>query len=400
MAYELNEAGFARIDGFFTRIGKHLPDVRQRASFATYGFGLLGDGERKSVEPIAARACPEPGECKRMQNRLLDFLGRGRWQDYPIRLEAAWYAIEALSIHEKVHVWVIDDTGFLKQGRDSVGVQRQYTGSAGKTTNCQIAVSLSVATAHAQVPIDFELYIPESWTRDPERRTQARIPEDYVFKTKIELALDMIDRAAAAGIAGGVILADSAYGESVMFRGCIRVLGFDFAVGIHAPTKVWLVGDDNVVEGKAVSAQQLGMQLGPKAFRRCSWREGTNGKMLSSRFCFRRVKVAADDGSPIDEREVLWLMMEWPQGETKPTKFVLTSLPQRMSKKQIVRTVKERWKTERVYQEMKGELGLDHYEGRSYPGWHHHVTVALCCYAFIVAERVKAFPPCEPCEER
>jgi len=116
--------------------------------------------------------------------------------------------------------------------------------------------------------------------------------------------------------------------------------------------------------------------------------------MLSSRFCFRRVKVAADDGSPIDEREELWLMMEWPKGEPKPTKFVLTSLPRRMPKKQIVRTVKERWKTERVYQEMKGELGLDHYEGRSYPGWHHHVTVAICCYAFIVSERMKAFPPC------
>lgn len=395
MTYEMNEAGLARIDEFFSRIGKHLPDVRQRASFATYAFGLLGDGERKSVEPIAARACPEPRDCKRMQNRLLDFLSRGRWQDRPVRLEAARYVVEALSVHEKVHVWIIDDTGFQKQGRDSVGVQRQYTGSAGKTTNCQIGVSLSVATASAQVPIDFELYIPESWTSDLERRAQARIPQDYVFRTKIEQALDMIDRAAAADIPGGVILADSAYGESVMFRGCVRLLGFDFAVGIHAPTKVWLVGADNLVEGKAVSAQQLGMQLGPKAFRCCSWREGTDGKMLSSRFCFRRVKVAADDGSPIDEREVLWLMMEWPQGEAKPTKFVLTSMPRSMSKKQIVRTVKERWKTEQVYQEMKGELGLDHYEGRSFPGWQHHVTVAICCYAFIVAERVRAFPPCE-----
>lgn len=394
MTYEMNEAALARIDEFFSRIGKHLRDRRQRASFAIYTFGLLGDGERKSVEPIAARACPLPADCKRMQNRLLDFLSRGHWQDWPIRLEAARYAIEAMSMHEKVHVWVIDDTGFLKQGRDSVGVHRQYTGSAGKKANCQIGVSLSVATAHAQVPIDFELYIPESWTSDPERRKKARIPEDYVFKTKIELALDMIDRAAAAGIPGDVILADSAYGDSVTFRGCARLLGFDIAVGIRAPTKVWLVGADNQVKGQAVSAQQLGMQLGPKAFRRCSWREGTNGKMLSSRFCFRRVKVAADDGSPIDEREELWLMMEWPKGEPTPTKFVLTSLPGRMAKKQIVRTVKERWKTERVYQEMKGELGLDHYEGRSYPGWHHHVTVAICCYAFIVSERMKAFPPC------
>lgn len=178
-----------------------------------------------------------------------------------------------------------------------------------------------------------------------------------------------------------------------MFRESARLLGFDIGVGIHGPTKVWLVGGENQRVGRAVSARQLGVQLGAKAFRRYAWREGTKGKKLWSRFCFRRVKVAADDGTPLDEREVLWLMMEWPQGETRPTKFVLTSMPKRMSKKRIVRVVKERWKTERVYQEMKGELGLDHDEGRSFPGWHHHGSVAICCYAFIVAERARAFPP-------
>lgn len=171
---------------------------------------MLGEGERKSVEPIAARACPDPEGCRKLYGRLLDFVSRGRWKDGPVRLEAARYAVEALSVQEKVSVWVVDDTGFVKQGTESVGVQRQYTGSAGKTTNCQVGVSLSVATQGAQVPIDFELYIPQSWASDPERRAQARIPRDYVFKTKTELALDMIDRAAAAGIAGEVMLADSA----------------------------------------------------------------------------------------------------------------------------------------------------------------------------------------------
>ncbi len=394
MTYEMDAEGRARLDEYFKRIGKHLPDVRQRASFATYAFGLMGDTERKSVEPIAARACPDPADCQRMHNRLLDFVSRGRWEDRPVRLEAAKYVVEALSVREKVHVWVIDDTGFLKQGKQSAGVQRQYTGSAGKTANCQIGVSLSIATPGAQVPIDFELYIPKSWTSDPERCAHVRIPNDYVFKTKTELAINMIDRAAAAGIPGGVILADSAYGESVTFRGCARLLGFDIAVGIHGPTKVLPVGVGDSVDDTAISALQLGMKLGPKAFRRYSWREGSNGKKLWSRFCFRRVKVAADDGSTIDQREVLWLMMEWPEGEATPTKFALTSMPKRMSKKRIVRVVKERWKTERVYEEMKGELGLDHYEGRSFPGWHHHVSVAICCYAFIIAERARSFPPC------
>ena len=142
----MDAEGLGRLDEYFERIGKHLPDVRQRASFATYALGLFGDSERKSVEPIAARACPDPADCQRMHNRLLDFLGRGRWEDRPVRLEAARYVVEALSAQEKVHVWVIDDTGFLKQGKESAGVQRQYTGSAGKTANCQIGVSLSIAT--------------------------------------------------------------------------------------------------------------------------------------------------------------------------------------------------------------------------------------------------------------
>ena len=393
MTYEMGSSGFERIDKYFARIGTHLPDKRQRASFATYALGLLGSAERKSVEPIAALACPDPVGCKRLQNRLLSFLGVGRWQDMPVRLEAARYAAEAMSAQEEVLVWVVDDTGFLKQGKESVGVQRQYTGSAGKTANCQIGVSLSIATAGEQVPVDFELYLPRSWIDDPERRAAARIPPNRGFKTKIELALDMIDRAAAAGLPGEVVLADSAYGESVEFRESVRLLGFDFGVGIHGPTKVYLVDAADRTIGKAVGVQQLGVKLGPKAFRRYSWREATNGKKLWGRFCFRRVKVAADDGSVLDNREVLWLMMEWPEGEPKPTKFVLTTMPRRMTKKSIARIVKERWKTERVYEEMKGELGLDHFEGRSFPGWNHHVSVAICCYAFIVAERARSFPP-------
>jgi SRSO17 transposase len=393
MTYEMGSSGFERIERYFGQIGRHLPDKRQRASFATYAFGLLGSAERKSVEPIAALACPDPVGCKRLQNRLLSFLGVGRWQDMPVRLEAARYAVQELSAQDLVRVWVIDDTGFLKQGKESVGVQRQYTGSAGKTANCQIGVSLSIATAGEHVPIDFELYLPRTWMDDPARRAVARIPRDLVFKTKIELALDMIDRAAAANIPGDVVLADSAYGESVEFRGSVRLLGFDFGVGIHGPTKVYLVDSESQTIGKPIGAQQLGVMLGPKAFRKYTWREATNGKKLWSRFCFRRVKVAADDGAVLDEREVLWLMIEWPEGEPKPTKFVLTTMPRRMSKKRIARIVKERWRTERVYEEMKGELGLDHFEGRSYPGWHHHVTVAICCYAFIVAERARSFPP-------
>lgn len=393
MTFEMDDEARARLAGFFRRIGTHLRDKRQRASFAMYALGLMGKSERKSVEPIASELCKDPQGCKKLQLSMLEFLRVGRWRDEPVRLEAARYAIEVVSAHEPVHCWIIDDTGFLKQGKESVGVQRQYTGSAGKTTNCQVGVSLCIASRAEQFPIDFELYLPESWMDDQERRDKVRIPRDRTFKTKTELALDMIDRAAQAGIPGDVVLADSAYGESVEFRGTVRLLGFDYGVGIHSPTKVWMVDSRDEIVGDAIGVQQLGVVLGRKAFRRYSWREGTNGKKLWGRFCFRRVKAVADDGVPLAEREVMWLMMEWPPDEPKPTKFVLTTMPRRMTKKAIIRIVKERWKTERMYQELKGELGLDHYEGRSFPGWNHHVSVVICCYAYMISERARAFSP-------
>ena len=389
----MDAAAVARLEAYFAQIGANLRDKRKRESFAMYAFGLLGDGERKSAEPMAARACGgDTTKALGTHHKLVHFVGQSTWDDQAVRRVAARYAIAAMSAREPVTTWVIDDTGFLKQGHESVGVQRQYTGSAGKVTNCQVGVSLSVASCTEHLPIDFELYLPTLWTDDAAKRSKAKIPVTVQFQTKIDLALGMIERAVHDGIPGEILLADSAYGESHAFREAVRLLGFHYAVGVHAPTKVWSLDAQEQREGEAIGAQDLGVRLGPASFRRVTWREGTCGD-LSSRFCFRRVKVAQDDGIDPGQREPVWLMMEWPDGEEKPTKFTLTTLPQRMSKKQIVRIVKERWRTERVYEELKGELGLDHYEGRSFVGWHHHVSVALCCFAFVIAERVQHFPP-------
>jgi SRSO17 transposase len=297
----------------------------------------------------------------------------------------------ALQEQDPVAVWIVDDTGFLKQGTHSVGVQRQYTGSAGKVANCQIGVSLCVANRVEHVPIDFELYLPRQWL-DDERRQLACIPADQVFKTKPDLALDMIARALGDGVPGNIVLADAAYGTSTDFRQTLRDFELDFAVAVNANTGVWLLDSKGRRHGDPIGVQQLGIHLGRRAFRRVTWRAGTRGK-LTSRFCFRRVKPAHNDGTEPKDREPLWLVIEWPDDEAKPTKFFLTTLPSRMSKKQIVRIVKERWRTELAYEELKEELGLDHFEGRSFPGWHHHVSVVLCCYAFIVAERVRHFSP-------
>lgn len=393
MAQKISEiATAARLENFFGRVDTHLKDTRKRESFAMYACGILGDGERKSVEPIAARACADPEEVDNVHRKLLYFLGRSVWDDRAVRREAARYAIEAVQEREPITTWIVDDTGFLKQGDDSVGVQRQYTGSAGKITNCQIGVSLAVASSTEHLPLDFELYLPESWANDPQRREQARIPDDVAFKTKITLALDMIERARKAGIPGEIMLADAAYGDSNDFRNGVRRLGFDFAVGVQSSVRVVRLDRNDRINEKPESVAALVQRLGRKAFRKVTWRDATKTK-LCSRFCFVRVKTTHNDGQPLSDHEPLWLIAEWLDGEDKPSKFLLTTLARRMSRKQIVRLCKERWRTERMYEDLKGELGLDHFEGRSFPGWHHHVSVVLCCYAFVVAERFRAFPP-------
>lgn len=393
MAPETSEiAAAARMEQFFERIGAHLKDRRKRESFAMYAFGILGDGERKSAEPIAARACADPDQTNNVHSKLLYFLSRSAWDDRAVRLEAARYAIELVEKREPVTTWIIDDTGFLKQGTHSVGVQRQYTGSAGKITNCQVGVSLAVATGSEQIPVDFELYLPACWIEDAQRRLEARIPDSATFKTKVQLALEMMDRAKRNGVPGDIVLADSAYGDSTDFRNTVRTLGFDFAVGVLPTLGVVRLDRLDRINAKRESVAEVVAVLPKAAFRRLVWRDGT-GHKLRSRFAFARVKTTHDDGIALADREPLWLVAEWPEGESKPTKFVLTTLPSRMSHKQIVCILKERWRVERMYEDLKGELGLDHFEGRSFPGWHHHISVVLCCYAFVVAERVGAFPP-------
>ncbi len=276
--------------------------------------------------------------------------------------------------------------------RYSVGVQREYSGTLGKVGNCQVGVSLTIATRHEHVPIDFALYLPESWADDEVRRKKDRVPTDLVFKTKLDLALDLITRAVEDTVPGEIVPADAAYGTSSHVRNVVRMYGLDLGVAVVSSTDVWVLDTLGRRSGAALGAQQLGTKLGQRAFRRLTWRDGPGGK-LSSRFAFRRVKVAHDDGTEAGDREPLRLVMEWPEGEEKPTKFLLTSLPRRMTKKEIVRILKERWRTERAYEEFKGELGLDPFEGRSFPGWHHHISVVLCCYAFIVSEFVRHFPP-------
>jgi SRSO17 transposase len=375
-----------RLDEYFARIGGVLGNKGQRASFATYAQGILSDGERKSVEPMSARACADPARADAEHQRLLHFIGVANWSDERVRAEAFRYALSAIAAKEKPEAWIIDDTGFLKQGKHSVGVQRQYTGSAGKVTNCQVGVSLVYATRSDHLPIDFALYLPPSWTDDRKRRAEAHIPDEVEFATKPALALQMIRRALLAGVPRGVVLADAGYGCGADFRSELRDLGLDYAVGVKSTTNVRRVSRDGICRGKQHRLSTVAKQLQQEgAFRRCTWRQGSRRAMSAG---FARIRVQVGD------TERATLLIEWREYEPEPANYYFVSMKKiPAATKQLVRLVMQRWRIERTYQDLKGELGLDHYEGRSYPGWHHHISVVLASNAFIVAERSRHFPP-------
>jgi SRSO17 transposase len=373
-----------RLEGYFGRLGKILGNDQRRASFATYAMGILSDAERKSAEPLAARACASPHRADAEHQRLLHFLTDAKWSDREIREEAARYALAVMTVREPVEAWILDDTGFLKQGKHSVGVQRQYTGSAGKVANCQVGVSLTVATRTEQLPIDFELYLPDTWANDPVRRKEGRIPDEVVFKTKPELGLQMVEAALKADVPRAIVLADAGYGSSKAFRARLRQLGLDYAVGVNSTSQACLFGK-NGKAGKPQSLKTIASSLNAQGvFRRCTWRQGSKGP-LTARFVRRQVQIS--------EGEIVTLLIEWRDRETEPANYFFISISDTKSTKQLVRLVMQRWRIERTYEDLKGELGLDHYEGRRFPGWHHHISVVLCCYSFVTAEKSRHFPP-------
>ena len=386
------DAALQRFQSHVDHIGGLLGNDARRASFATYAVGLLSQGERKSMEPIACRACPDPEKADAAHQRLHNFVSDATWSDRDVRRESARYALAAMQKREPIVAWLIDDTGFLKQGKHSVGVQRQYTGTAGKVTNCQVAASLSLATMSQQLPVDFELYLPKSWANNKARRAEGHIPDEVRFQTKPELALRMIERAIADKHPMAVVLADAAYGTSSAFRLSLRILGLDYALAVESATKVWQMDRLLRRRGDAVSVKKLAASIGKKAYRRITWRQGTS-EPLSGRFAFLRVVPFHDDGVDPAVREDVWLVIELEDGKIAPSKFYFATLPKKTTKKQLVRIIKVRWRTERMYEDTKGQLGLHHFEGRSYRGWHHHVSAVLFCYSFVAAEHADAFPP-------
>ena len=352
-----------------------------------YCTGLLLSCERKSVEPIAAATAP--GQTSAQHQSLLHFLAKGEWSDAAMLAKVRELVLPQIERHGTIEAWIVDDTGFPKYGSHSVGVSHQYCGQVGKQTNCQIAVSLSLANHHASIPVAYQLYVPESWTKDAERRKKAGIPEEIEFTTKPKMALRQIEWAVEAGLPRGVVLMDAGYGHDLSFRKRLTELDLTYSVGIRGKTLV-VATPPKAPKAEPMLAEDLAKTLPKRGWRAITWREGTNAP-LESRFQRVRVRTAGEGAADAEPEE--WLLIEWPEGEKEPTKFWLSTLPKTMPLDRMVDITMMRWRIERDYQELKQEVGLGDFEGRSWRGFHHHATMCIAAYGFLVSER-GAFPPC------
>ena len=356
---------------------------------------------------MAARL--DPHNVQQMRQSLHHLVAKAPWSDEVVLGQIRKHVLPLMRKREPVVAWIVDDTGFPKKGKHSVGVTRQYCGQVGKQENCRIAVSLSVATWNSSLPVAYRLYLPREWAENAERRKKAEIPEQIEFQTKPEIALDQIRAAVAAQAPPGVVLADAAYGINTDFRDGLSQLGLQYVVGVQSSMTVWEPGKQPLAAKPAgrtgrpprylrrtpdhqpVSAKQLATKLAAGAFREITWREGTDRK-LQSRFAAVRIRAAHRDYEKAKPYAEEWLLIEWPRNEAEPTKYWLSTLPSNTALKALVRMAKHRWIIERDYQELKQELGLGHFEGRNWRGFHHHATLCIAAYGFLVAERSRFSP--------
>jgi len=367
-----------------------------------YIQGLILPGERKSVEPMAARVAP--GNVRSVHQSMHHLVADAPWSDAAMMSMIAQQVLPKLidaKAPQPVH-WIVDDTGFPKKGKHSVGVARQYCGQTGKKDNCRVAVSLSIASRSGSLPVGYQLYLPREWAEDTERRRKTGVPEEVVFKTKPALAMDQIEAALAAGYPRGIVLADAAYGDETAWRERLAGHGLQYAVGVRPGTTVWWGEHQPLPESTSgggcgrprrrlkrdeahqpISVAEVACALPTAAWRSVTWREGVAGP-LRSRFARVRVRPAHRDRL----REEEWLIIEWAEGAKEPAHYWFSNLARRTPWQPMVDTLMSRWQIERDYEELKQELGLGHYEGRNWRGFHHHASLCIAAYGFLILERL------------
>ena len=395
-----SEGSRQRFESYIEELAGVIGHADRAVPLHDYCTGLVLPGERKSVEPMAALTAP--ARTAAQHQSLLHFVAQAPWSDQAVLTKVRQIALPAIEAHGAIEAWILDDTGFPKKGRHSVGVARQYCGQLGKQDNCQTVVSLSLANHHGSLPVAHRLYLPEAWANDGERRAKAGVPPDIAFRTKPEIALDLIRDALRAGIAPGTVLADAGYGNDSKFRDGVTALGLRHVVGVQSNLLLWKADAVPPPRGRRggrpshaarreqqVSAKELALGLPADAWRDTTWR--VMDDPLTSRFARLRVRPVVRAETADDE----WLLIEWPEDEPEPTKYWLSTLSADIAFEAMVDHTKLRWRIERDYQDLKQELGLGHYEGRGWRGLHHHITLCVAAYGFLIAERA-ALPPYGP----
>ena len=392
-------------DRYMAHLSEGLGHADRHAGLRGYCTGLMSPLQRKSVEPMAAHV--EPLRVRSRHQSLHHFVADANWSDQEMLLRVAQWVVPLMNFGDGGW-WIIDDTGFPKQGQHSVGVARQYCGMLGKQDNCQVAVSVSLACETASVPVAWQLYLPQQWAQDPVRRAKTGVPEAVEFATKPAIALGQLEQLLAQGAPGHCVLADAGYGVDSAFRERLTAMGLRYVVGVTGSVTVWPPGHAPLPvppysgRGRVPKRQRLGEQphqrpqsvkdvafgLGPEHWSEIDWREGTNHTLRSR---FARVRVsAAHRGHPRErQRPPEWLLIEWPEGHKEPMKYWLSTLPEDAPLQRMVYEAKMRWRIERDYQDLKQDLGLGHYEGRGWRGFHHHASLSIAAYGFLLGLRLR-----------
>jgi len=391
-----------RLVGFLGEVAAGLSLARQRENALLYVRGLIEQGGRKSLQPTLFRLEETPARYESMQQ----FLADSPW-DPELLVRAC---AERVAPELAVTAWVVDDTGIAKDGRHSPGVKRQYSGTLGKIGNCQIAVSVHAVGERGTLPLGWALYLPEEWCADLERRRKAKIPEQVVFQTKPQLAATLTERASAWELPAAPILADCAYGDDSAFRTRLHareleyVLAVSAQISVYGPETIFAVPERNGKTGRRrsvarpdrnpESVRALAERLPATAWQTLPCRTTPAGEDVEGRFAFVRLvathPVRNDNQPPREE----WLIIEWPEAAETPSDYWLSNLPADTPAERLARLARLRWTVELDYRQLKGELGLDHYEGRSYLGFHHHTALVTCAHAFLTLERL--CPPAQP----
>jgi SRSO17 transposase len=396
-----------RFDRYMNHLSEGLGHLDRHAGLKGYCTGLMLPLARKSVEPMAARV--DPLHASARHQSLHHFVAKAEWSDTEMLRRVCQWVVPQMDF-SRGGWWIVDDTGFPKKGTHSVGVARQYCGMLGKQDNCQVAVSVSLACDQGSVPVAWQLYLPEDWATDPARRAKTGVPEELRFATKTQIALAQLRALLAEGAPHHCVLADAGYGVDTAFRQALSDMDLQYAVGVTSAVVVWPPGVEPLppkrYSGKGrppvvprrtarlqpLSVKVLALSLPEHEFQTITWREGTN-EPLSGRFAALRVRHAGGNAGKARLRPLQWLLIEWPTDQAEPIKYILSTLPEDMPIKDLVSAAYQRWRIERDYQDLKQDFGLGHYEGRGWRGFHHHASLSIAAYAFLMTERLIADKP-------